>query len=396
MKSILTVSCKLQPTPEQVVKLEATLQGFAAACNWINQSVDPKLTNNVRIQVLVYEPVREQFKLSSNLAIRAINRVASNRKTAKHKDQPVKDFKPTSVDYDARIFAYCEKNQTVSLRLIDGREKFKLILGNYQIGKLKGKKPTSATLVKTRKEEYLINIQVKDTAPKPIPAKRVLGVDLGRTDICVTSEEYKASGKQLTEIRNHYAKLRAALQKKASKGTRSSRRRCLQLLKRLSGRERRFQKHVNHVVSKALVQSAIETDSIIAIEALTGIRERTNQLPRSKKERRLSNSWSFFELRTFIHYKALAVGVEVVIVPPAYTSSTCHCCNVIGERQGNSFKCINLACGWTGDADYNGSINIKKLGAAIVNLPGGSGCLYCDLSIDSSGLLKAHNIPLCG
>lgn len=101
--------CKIEPTPEQVAKIEATLKMFADACNYINSTVNPKLTNNVRIQTLIYESVREQFGLASNLAIRAINRVASNRKTAKKDDKPVLKFQPTSADYDARIFSFRRK-----------------------------------------------------------------------------------------------------------------------------------------------------------------------------------------------------------------------------------------------------------------------------------------------
>lgn len=177
MESILTIGCKLITQSGQVTKLEATLVNFAAACNWINSSINSKLTNNVRIQSLVYKQIRQQFDLSANLAIRAINRVSGSRKTAKQKGRPVKDFKPTSVDYDARIFAYNEKNQTVSLKLVGGREKFKLSLGSYQVGKLKGKKPTSATLLKTQKGEYFINIQIKDKAPELIESIDVVGID---------------------------------------------------------------------------------------------------------------------------------------------------------------------------------------------------------------------------
>lgn len=389
METILTISCKLITQDDQVALLEVTLVNFAAACNWINQSVDSKLTNNVRIQSLVYEQVRQQFDLSANLAIRAINRVAGNRKTAKQKGKPVKDFKPTSVDYDARIFAYNEKNQTVSLKLVGSREKFKLSLGSYQIGKLKGKKPTSATLVKTKKGEYFINIQIKDEAPQPIESAYVLGVDLGRTDICVTTQGFKASGKRITEIRNHHSNLRASLQKKASKGTQSSRRRCRQLLKRLSGKERRFQKHTNHVISLIIVQQALASNSVIALENLEGIRERTNQLPRSKKERRLSNSWSFFELRQFITYKSLAAGVEVVLIDPRYTSKTCQFCHVIGDRKGKAFKCVNSCCNWTGDADENGCANIKKLGVVLVNPPVRGSELFCSLEQVVLGLPKS-------
>lgn len=108
------------------------------------------MTNNVRIQTLVYDDVRAKFGLSANLAIRAINRVAGNRKTAKKENKPVQSFKPSSADYDARIFAFREKDWTASLTLVGGRERFDLHVGNYQIGKLKGQKPTSATLNQTQ------------------------------------------------------------------------------------------------------------------------------------------------------------------------------------------------------------------------------------------------------
>lgn len=163
MKTILTVSCKLQPTPKQVAKIEATLKTFADACNYINQRVEPKLTNNVRIQALFYKDIRAEFGLSANLAVRAINRVALNLKTALKDKKEVKAFKPTSADYDARIFAYREQEQTVSLTLVGGREHVLLKLANYQIGKLKGRTPTSATLFKSRKGEYFINIQKRQS-----------------------------------------------------------------------------------------------------------------------------------------------------------------------------------------------------------------------------------------
>ncbi|MCU0547405.1 MAG: hypothetical protein MUE44_35465 [Oscillatoriaceae cyanobacterium Prado104] len=115
MEQLLTVACKIEVSPEVALKLDATLEALADACTYINQTVDPKLTNKPRIQGLVYEQVREQFKLSANLAIRAIARVCSNRKTAKHKGKPVRAFQPTSVDYDARIFAFREQDWTVSL-----------------------------------------------------------------------------------------------------------------------------------------------------------------------------------------------------------------------------------------------------------------------------------------
>ena len=399
MKQVLTLVCKLQPTSEQAALIEATLKAFADACNYTNQTVSKSITSSVSIQNLVYTIVREQFGLSANLAVRACARVGANRKAAKSKDKPVKSFKPTSADYDARIFAFREQDWTVSLTLVGGREHILVNAGNYQRGKLSGRKPTSATLCKHRDGKYYIHIQVKDEAPTPIKSNNVIGVDFGRRDIAVTSSGDKWDGSQITEVRDKYSRVRASLQKRATKGTRSTRRRARQILQRLQGRERRFQSWLNHNISKLIILSALTSNSIVAIEDLTGIRERTNKLTRGKIERRRSNSWSFFQLRQFLEYKAIQVGVEVVAVSPRYTSQTCHQCLHIhpdrdkSYRSGKSFKCGH--CNWHGDADENGSKMIKFVGAAFVNRLEGS-ILSCLLDKSDSGLLKARAIPLCG
>ncbi|WP_309732975.1 transposase [Chamaesiphon sp. OTE_75_metabat_556] len=383
MKQVLTVSCKLQVTPEQSTKIDGTLQAFAAACGYVNETVQPTLMNELAIQSLVYHDVRAKFGLSAQLAIHAIRRVSGNRKTAKKDGKPVGSFAPTSATYDARTFSFREKDWTVSLTTIDGRERFSLAIGNYQIGLLKGQKPKTATLCQRKDGTYYLNIQLESTPPEPEKTSKVLGCDLGRTDIVVTSEGDKFSGKEITRIRECYASLRANIQQKATRGTRSTRRRCRELLKRLSGKERRFQELVNHTISHRLVTRTKLSNQAIALEDLTGIRERTNQLPHTKKERRLSNSWAFFELRQFLIYKAIKHGVHLVFVNPRYTSQTCHNCNHIhpvrGEsyRSGKKFSCGH--CGWNGDADYNGAKNISALGAT-VNAPEGSEMLSCSLS----------------
>ena len=395
MKQILTVSCKLQVTPEQVALVDELLQAFADACEYTNRTVKPGLVNEQAIQSLVYNDVRARFGLSSQLAIHAVRRVASNRKTAKQKSKPVRKFAPTSANYDERVFSFRENDWTVSLRLLGGRQRFKLAIGNYQRSLLKGTVPKTATLLKRLNGSYYVNIQLESQPELPKETDQVLGIDLGRTDIAVSSEGDKYSGKQITKVRDHYAGLRSVLQQKAARGTRSSRRRCGELLKRLSGREKRFQTHQNHIISYQLVQKALTNNQVIALEDLTGIRESTNELPRTKTERRRSNSWSFYQLRFFLSYKCIKFGVKLVVVNPAYTSRTCHDCLHIhpelgkSYRSGKSFRCGH--CGWSGDADLNGAINISALGATI-NSPGGSG-LHCSLSDVFLGLLKTSSMP---
>ena len=394
MKQVLTVSCKLNVGAQQLLKIEELLNAFADACEYVNRTIDEKLTNEVAMQSLCYHDVRARFGLSAQLAIHAIRRVSGNRKTSKKDGKPVKSFAPTSATYDARTFSLREKDWTVSLTLLGGRERFTLHIGNYQLGLLKGQNPKTATLCKRKDGSYYLNIQLESEPPKPEETTSVIGCDLGRTDIIVTSVGDKFSGKEITLVRNHYANLRANIQQKASRGTRSSRRRCRELLKRLSGKERRFQELVNHTISYRIVTRAKASKQAIALEDLTGIRERTNQMPRTKKERRLSNSWAFYQLRQFLTYKVIKYGVKLLIVDPRYTSQTCHSCNHIhpvkGEsyRSGKSFTCGH--CGWCGDADLNGAKNISALGA-VVNQPGGSG-LACSLNRHVLGLLKTSSM----
>src|SRR5690606_34392207 len=87
----------------------------------------------------------------------------------------------------------------------------------------------------------------------------VLGVDLGIVEIATDSDGESFSGEIIDRKRKQYAAHRAGLQ---STGTRSAKRR----LKKVSGRQRRFQRHVNHVISKRLVEKAKDTGRAIALE----------------------------------------------------------------------------------------------------------------------------------
>jgi putative transposase len=397
MTQVLTVSCKLKVSQSQAAKLDETLDAFGQALNWVNQNTPEKVVNPLKLQSLCYYEIRARFGLSSNLAQQICRRVASARKVAQQKNRPVKALslrdananKGGFATYDARIFSFREKDWTVSLTTVEGRERFELAIGHYQREQLAGSNPKSATLVKRKDGSYSIQICVEAKLPEQQNTAQVVGVDLGRTDIAHTSEGDNWNGQQLNRVRDHYSRLRAVLQRKASKGTRSSRRRCRELLQRLSGKERRFQSRqrcvaktwVNHRISKAIVSRAKATNSAIALEDLTGIRERINQQPRSKAERRRANSWAFYQLRQFLEYKARVAGVSLILVPPAYTPQTCHKCLHIhpdpaqSYRSGKQFKCGH--CGWEGDADWNGANMIAKPGAA-VNQPRGP-WLACQL-----------------
>jgi putative transposase len=394
MNQVLTLVVKLQASDKQHKMLSDIANAFASACNWINQNVNPNLTNRNSIQAVCYKEVKERFGLTANHVVRACARVGANRLTAKQKDSKVKSFKPTSFDCDARTFRFIESDWTVSISTTGKRLVVAIRASNYHRGKLTSQNPTSAQVCLHRDGCWYVHIQLKSETPKTIKTDNVIGVDFGRRDIALTSTGKSWSGKGIRETRDKYSRVRASLQKKASQGTRStrvahggnpqdrtrsSRRRARQILQRLGGRERRYQAWLNHNISKSIILEAKETKSFVSIEDLTGIRERTNSKPRNKTERRRSNSWAFYQLRAFLEYKGISQGVEVVVVNPAYTSQSCHCCLHIGVRTEKRFKCSNKVCGWLGDADENGSKMIALVGLS-VNQPRGSELLSCAIT----------------
>lgn len=385
MTQSLTVSCKLEVPEKMRPNFERTFEKFADACNQILAVAKTEnCWNTNKLHHLTYYPVRAATGLKSNHVCQAIRRVVDNSKATRK----IKKFRPTSVSLDARTFVFYEGEKMVGITLISGRANFKLLIGNYQMALLRGQTPTSAVLVKRQDGSYYINIVVELPTEPTGKTPKVIGVDLGRRDIATTSTGKSWDGKQVQAVRDRYSRVRANVQ---AKRTRSSRK----LLRRLRGRERRFQAWVNHNISKTLVQDAKSLKAALAFEELIGIRDSLNEKPRSKTERRRTNNWAFYQLRLFTGYKAAIASVPVVFVPPAYTSKTCSRCHHIGNRSGKSFKCEH--CGLAVDADENAAKNISALGMCVNHpeIPGITCTLEGQLSLLCVGEIwdKAPSSP---
>jgi putative transposase len=143
-----------------------------------------------------------------------------------------------------------------------------------------------------------------------------VGVDLDIVNLATDSDGQSFSGAMVHVVRARYHQRRQRLQKV---NTKNSKRR----LRQNAGKERRFQKDVNHCISKALVNKAAVSCKAIALEDLSGIRERVTVRHEHRYER---HSWAFFQLRQFISYKAAWAGVQMRLVDPRNTSRTCSVC----------------------------------------------------------------------
>jgi putative transposase len=370
METTRTVVCKLAPTPEQASEIDATLKAFAKACDFAAAAARRiGSTNKVKVQHACYREIRATFGLSANLAIRAIARACAALKDPKRMHST---FAPTSIDYDARIFRFREWDWTFSLTLLNSRQRLVTALGDRQRSMLKGTKPTAAQLVK-RGGRFFLHVQIGGEAPEPIAPTDSLGVDLGVAKIATTSDAPKGHcGKPVEKVRRKHNLQRKRLQRKGTKGAKKK-------LKRLAGKEARFRRHENHVISKTIVQAAKDTGRAIGLEDLKGIRGRITA--RGGDARNRLSGWSFHQLYSFLSYKATDAGIPVVMVDPRDTSRTCSECGhraKANRKTQAEFRCLH--CGFSADADWNAARNIRaqanrKLasGLAVVEAKTGNG-----------------------
>jgi IS605 OrfB family transposase len=177
-----------------------------------------------------------------------------------------------------------------------------------------------------------------------------LGVDLGIVSLAVDSDGTPYSGAGVEKAREYQQKRRSRLQKLGTKGAKRR-------LRKLSGKQRRYQAHTNHCIAKAVVLDAERTGRGIALEELKGIRGRVTA--RSNQRARLGN-WGFAQLGGFVSYKARRAGVPVSFVDPRSTSRQCSACGCIDKKNRPNqaiFSCVS--CGHTANADHNAAINIR-------------------------------------
>lgn len=193
-------------------------------------------------------------------------------------------------------------------------------------------------------------VSVSINEKKQIDQKNAIGVDLnttGHAAVIANPQTGKVIklGKKANHIHTKYKNIRKDLQKKAK----------YKKVKTIKNRESRIAKDLNHKMSKKIVQTAVESNANINLENLTGIRKTA----KSRKSFKYAlNSWSFYQLKQMIKYKAKLQGVNVVNIDPRYTSKSCSRCGLLGNRNAKIFKCPH--CGHVDHADGNAGFNIAS------------------------------------
>jgi putative transposase len=197
---------------------------------------------------------------------------------------------------------------TVSIWTVAGRQKNLQIVGDPRQIVLLRTRATGETDLIHRDGKWFLHATVEaPEAPLAEPMGGFIGVDMRIVNIATTRSGEKASGTRLNRYRKRQLRLRKRLQ---AKKTSSARR----LLRKRRRKEARFAANVNHQISKHIVAEAECTGRGIAVEELTGIRDRVRL---RKPQRATVHTWAFAQLGSFLAYKAKQAGVAFVEVDPA-------------------------------------------------------------------------------
>jgi IS605 OrfB family transposase len=316
------------------------------------------ITSRSHLQRLVYDEIRADTDLHSDLCVGAANHAADALSTCVEKlkdgertSKPV--FTSNTTVYNTNAVSYFDGY--CSLAAFDGRVHAEYVYpedsiqARYMDGDEWAKKGAKLRYDHREDTYYLHVTVVREREQQEAENQSVLGVDTNVDGyLAVTSTgAFIGNADRLNHERREYERRRARIQQR---GTRSAH----LTIQSIGDRFVRWSEDFLHRASKRLVAEAVAHGcTTIVFEDLEGIRERISDASKFQQ-------WAFRELRRQTEYKARAEGMAVETVNPAYTSQRCsHTeCGFTHEdnRNGDDFCCQK--CGKELHADYNAARNI--------------------------------------
>lgn len=338
-------------TPEQSDALKRTMQAANTVCDSISAwAWENQVFGQYPLHKAQYAIQRTESGLTAQVIVRCVGKVADAYKLDKRTQRVFKSL--GAIAYDDRILHWHVDKTQVSIWSVDGRLKLPFVCGEYQRGLLAFRQGEADLCLVNGNFYLMATVSIPD--PPLVVTDGVLGVDLGIVELATDSEGNQYSGEAVKAMRRRIRKHRGDLQKTGTK-------RAHRTLKKMSLKASRYSKHINHVISKQLVQSALLSCKALCLEDLSGIRERS--LGFNREMRWQMGNWAFSQLGNFIIYKAKQVGVSVYYVDPRNTSRTCSTCGHCDKANRKSQSCfLCLKCGFQANADYNAARNIACKG----------------------------------
>jgi len=362
-----TAVVKLSVPDERRDDLKRTMNTFRDAAQrfadrgWDGDDNGYVITSRSRLQPHIYDDIREDTGLHSDLTVAAVNHAADaltgcvdKMKAGERTSKPV--FTSNTTVYNTSAISYFDGYCSLAA-YGSGRVHAEYVYPDdspqaeymesddwtKQGAKLRYDRQTDTCYL------HVSVKQEREDSSEEAESRTVLGVDRNVDGyLAVTSTgAFVGNADLLNHKRREYERRRARLQQQ---GTRSAH----LTIESIGDKFSRWSKDLIHRASKQLVQEAISRGcSVIVFEDLEQIRERISKASKFQQ-------WAFRELKRQTEYKARAEGIAVESVHPAYTSQRCsHSdCGFTHEdnRDGDDFACQK--CGKELHSDYNAARNI--------------------------------------
>jgi len=357
---MLTIKLKIKnPTKHKREKLLTYCGEFRACTNfWLSKIKELKTTSRTKLHKNFYQEAKSLFNLpTANIQVALDKAIETYRSYRAKKGK--KSFPQINSTFGVFRKDTVKASPTaIRLSLNGGRYWFPVNIPKRY--KKLIMTPICRSEIKFTKNHWYIYLTVQEKTPPIRKVNDILGIDLGIARLAVLSNLSGSiniffKGEAVRAKRNFFAQKRAQLQRKKDNGSKNA----YKALKRLSGKEKRWMKDLNHKISRKIVDIAKQLNCGLAVENLRGIRQR---IKTSKKNRRMLHNWNFRQLINFIEYKAKLAGIPLVAVDPRGTSTTCLKCGSFNRRSRKSqsiFKC--RFCGYTLNADLVGARNIARI-----------------------------------
>lgn len=367
-KTEMTITAKIQFLPNnqlEVEMLQATMRQYQKACNYVSTVIyDTKIFSQAKLHTMTYHILRETYNLKSQMAQSVLKTVLARYKSAKTNGHKFTRIKFRRYEYDLvwnRDYSLNGEQSVFSINTIDSPKRLKMAFemqgmkhyfdGTWKFG--------TAKLVNKYGKWFLhIPMTTLIDVPELKNVQNIVGIDLG-INFIATSYDSRGKvtffdGHATKHQRGRYKTIRQQLQVKQTPAARRK-------LKAIGNRENRWMTDINHTVTKALVEQYGE-NTLFVIEDLSGVRNATQRV--RVKDRYVNVSWSFFQFRTMLEYKAKMHGATVIAVDPRYTSQMCPKCGHTHkgnrDKKRHLFKC--LTCGYTSNDDRIAAMNLHRKG----------------------------------
>ena len=319
-----------------------------------DRDLNDQLKTARKIAELVVQNNGTDNKIKSTAQLKAfdLKSAIKNQIIRKYKDPKIKRVTNVNLILPHQSIKYDSDTGIVYLTPLKIRFYWKPDLPDFE------KRFQKINAIEISRDRFMMSVSYSNEGDKVLyPEKNILSLDhnCGYGRHIINGADHRNEtvinlGKSGPHIRYKYQRLRQKMQKA---GDYSS-------LKKLANKEQRIMRDLDHKISRAVVNYALENDLQIVVEDLGGIRKNHRKGNGSKKANRLVNSWSFYRLMQFIRYKSKLLGIPVTTVDPRHTSQLCSYCYRKGDRSGIDFQCTNRRCGKKMNSDVNAAYNIGK------------------------------------